>query len=300
MPFCSVMIPIFNRTKFLTQALESVLSQNFEKQALQICIVDNSTQEIEWNSILDKYELGRVEIFKNEKHLPGTVNFNHLIALAKGEWVHILHDDDWILPGFYQTIEKYADRYPAASLIATRSFGVDEQGVIEWLTPRLRDLENCGNDAHDFYYQTPIQCPGVVVKRNFYENHGGFRLDMDFVSDCEMWARAVSMGGGVITPEILACYRTYNGNGTSRLMRTAENLYSIHRLNQLFAERYPTFDYNRALIQLLDRAHRQAEEFSRAGDNQAAQLSFDFWREHALKKKPLRRVLGKIKRSIFS
>lgn len=294
------MIPSYGSGQFLDQTIQSVIDSSNQFNNKEIVVVENPSEFKVISRLVKKYKANSVQYILNETNLGIAGNWNKCIELAKHEYVHILHDDDWVLPGFYQTIQKNAERYPEASLIATRSFGVDQRGIIEWITPRLRNLENCEKDAHDFYYQNPIQCPGVVVKRKFYENHGGFRLDMDYVLDHEMWVRTVSMSGGVITPDILACYRTHDENGTSRLMRTAENLYSIHRLNQLFAERYLTFDYDRALIQLLDRAHRQAEEFSRAGDNQAAQLSFDFWREHALKKKPLRRFFGKIKRSIFS
>jgi GT2 family glycosyltransferase len=42
-PLWSVMIPVCNRTKYVRQAVESVLAQDPGPDKLQICVVDNST-----------------------------------------------------------------------------------------------------------------------------------------------------------------------------------------------------------------------------------------------------------------
>jgi len=45
-PLWSVMIPVYNRTKYMSQAVESVLAQDPGPDKMQICIVDNSTVAI--------------------------------------------------------------------------------------------------------------------------------------------------------------------------------------------------------------------------------------------------------------
>ena len=279
---------------------DSVLSQEFDELDVQICIVDNSTIDIDWSLVFGSNILDLVTISKNQSHLTPGENFNRCIELAPGEWVHILHDDDWVLPGFYQKIKNYADIYLTANLIATRSFGVDQGGVIEWVSPRLWNLEICGRDVSDFYENTPIQCAGVVVKRAFYESHGGFRSDLDFVLDCEMWARAISLGGGVVIPDVLACYRISQNNGTSRLTRSGENLVGIRRLHELFAERYETFDSKKARIALLNRANSQAVNFLKAGDEEAAAASRNFFNQNASHWQRWRRHLRQIKRKLVN
>src|SRR5439155_13137636 len=113
------------------------------------------------------------------------------------------------------------------SLLATRSFFVDAESVISGVTGRLNNLENGGRTVDDFLYNTPIQCPGVVVKRVFYEEHGGFRSDLSWTLDCEMWARAIGLASGLVTTEVLSCYRLTDANESRRLMRTAETLHDI-------------------------------------------------------------------------
>jgi glycosyltransferase involved in cell wall biosynthesis len=294
-PLISVMVPIYNRTVFLNQSLNSVICQELDSDILQVCVVDNSTVKIDWQSVLTVEQLGRIKIIKNDTHLGVSENFNHCIKLAEGEWVHILHDDDWVLPGFYGEVMAYMKCYPDVSLIATRAFGVDEGGVIEWVSSRVKNLESGGSDITDFYYHTPVQCSGVIVKKRFYEVHGGFRLDMNFVLDREMWARVVHRGGGVVSREILACYRTSPGNGTCRAVRNAENLEAIKGFNQLLTAQHPGFDYDHAMKRLLNLAYDQARDFTRSGDAEAAKASLAFWVANAPKGLRLRRYATELR-----
>ncbi len=52
--------------------------------------------------------------------------WNACIERARGEWVHILHQDDYVLPGFYEEVGEIARLQPDAGLIAVRSFFVNE------------------------------------------------------------------------------------------------------------------------------------------------------------------------------
>jgi glycosyltransferase involved in cell wall biosynthesis len=103
-PLFSVMIPVCNRTKYLHQALESVLNENYSPDQMQICIVDNSTETINWQSFLTDEERKRIQVFNQPTHVGLAANWNTCITQSRGHLIHILHDDDWILPGFYHEI----------------------------------------------------------------------------------------------------------------------------------------------------------------------------------------------------
>jgi hypothetical protein len=167
------------------------------------------------------------------------------------------------------------------------------------VTPRLCHLENGGSIVDDFFYLAPIQCPGVAVKRSFYEAHGGFRSDLSFTLDMEMWTRVISQAGGLVTPEVLSCYRESEGNETRRLFRTAEGLRDMERLNQLFAERHPEFDYKRARQRVCYTALILAERFAKSGDAEAVTANLDYWKRNAPPWLRLRRFAVETARGIF-
>ncbi len=58
-----------------------------------------------------------------------------------------------------------------------------------------------------------------------------------------MWTRVISSAGGLVTSEVLSCYRKFDMNETARLGRTAEGLHDYDRLSNLFAGRHARFDY---------------------------------------------------------
>src|SRR5437868_3875502 len=101
-PFWSVMIPTYNpRTDYLEQALRSVLQQDPGPEQMQIEVVDDCSNDSTASEIVRRIGTGRV-MFHVEPQNRGLANtWNRCIERARGHWVHILHQDDIVLPGFY-------------------------------------------------------------------------------------------------------------------------------------------------------------------------------------------------------
>jgi glycosyltransferase involved in cell wall biosynthesis len=299
-PFWSVMIPIYNPSLlYLEQTLRSVLDQNIGPDEMQIEVIDDGSPGGTPIEFIRKIADERITIHSEPRNLGLAGIWNRCIERARGEWIHILHQDDYVLPDFYWKLSEVARRHPEVALISARSFRVDEESMVVNVTERLSDLENGGREVKDFFYVTPILCPGVVVKRSFYETHGGFRPDLCYALDCEMWARAIGAVGGVVIPDVLACYRVSAGNETGRLTRTAEALRDIDRLNRIFQERYPQFDFKKGKRRINDMALRQIETFMENGDVQAVQANLKYWRHNTPTKLRLRNFAGRLASTVF-
>ena len=242
-PFWSVMIPAYNpRKDHLEKNLGSVLAQDPGREQMQIEVVDDCSPKVEVAALVREIAGDRVNYSRTPKNLGLAGCWNTCIERSRGEWVHILHQDDYVLPGFYQRLASAAKRHPDVSLLTARTLLVDGNEIIVTVTKRLPELENGGRTVDGFFYDSPIQCAGVAVRRTFYEEQGGFLDHLVFLLDREMWVRAISCAGGAAIPEALSCYRVGNGSETGRLTQTAESLRDMERLNQIFSERYPTFD----------------------------------------------------------
>jgi glycosyltransferase involved in cell wall biosynthesis len=294
------MIPTYNpQANYLEQVLHSVLVQDVGPAEMQIEVVDDCSPKVDVVSLVRKIAADRVRVFRGpvNKGLAGC--WNTCIDRSHGRWVHILHQDDFILPGFYQTLANSAERHPEVGLLATRSFFIDGENVIVGVTERLHLLEDGGQRVNDFFYSTPIQCSAVVVKRTCYECHGGFRSDLSFTLDCEMWARIIGSAGGLITSEVLSCYRMSDINETARLIRTSEGLCDLERLNQLFAERYSEFDSKIATQRVCSMALNHADRFYKKGDFKAGKANMDYWKINAPFSLRLRRFARNITQGIL-
>ena len=222
------MIPVYNRTKYLSQALDSVLSQGFDDREMQIEVIDNYSTEGNIEDFI-KERYANISFYRQPQRVGMAGNWNTCIQRAKGLLVHILHDDDFVADGYYAEIAELADKHPEVGLYATRSFFVDEQSIITAVAERVPELEQPAKVTEPFFYRTPIQCAAVTVRRTAYEALGGFRVDLGYVTDCEMWARVTSSHGAIVSPKLLASYRLDDDNETHRVLRSAQGVLDICR-----------------------------------------------------------------------
>jgi glycosyltransferase involved in cell wall biosynthesis len=266
---------------------------------MQIEVVDDCSTKDDPETVTQKVGRGRVAFFRKARNEGAIANFNTCIRRSRGHLVHILHGDDYVLPGFYQKIAEEARLHPDAALVASRAFFVDEEDIISSVTSRSPQLEKVSRSAGPFFYGNPLLCAGIVVRRDFYEKNGGFIPALVYTADCEMWARAVALAGGLVTHEVLACYRVFAANDSARLARTGENLRDIERLNQLLSERHREFYCTTARRRVCDLALEQAERFFEMGDFEAAKANLSYWKENARLAWRLRRVAKKITGGIF-
>jgi glycosyltransferase involved in cell wall biosynthesis len=90
----SVVIPTFNRAKYLREALESVFLQDVP--GLQVIVIDDGSTD-DTRSVAAEYG-SRVEYVYQENRGPGAAR-NHGVRRARGEFVAFLDSDDVWLPG---------------------------------------------------------------------------------------------------------------------------------------------------------------------------------------------------------
>lgn len=91
----SICVPTYKQTQFLKKNLESILTQDF--QDYEVVITDDTPGE-EVKDFVKLYESqfsGKLKYFKNQERLGSPENWNESIRRAQGEYIKILHHDDW-------------------------------------------------------------------------------------------------------------------------------------------------------------------------------------------------------------
>jgi glycosyltransferase involved in cell wall biosynthesis len=298
-PKWSVMIPTYNCARFLRQTLESVLSQDPGPDQMQIEVIDDGSTEDDPEAVVREIGGGRVAFFRKPLNQGAVSNFNTCIERSRGELVHILHGDDYVLPGFYNQIEKLANDQPDAALYACRIIYTDEFDHWKGFSRCVPCGDGKTRESTPFFFETPIQFSGTVIRRSFYETHGGFRDDLIHAADWNMWERAVSAAGGVFTDRALACYRIFDSNDTSRLMKTAENIIEYLRITEIFNQKIPGYPLDQAIRHLVRRAIRQELKFQSEGDFHAAERNAEVLKSICGKPLRIRIFLETAKRYIM-
>lgn len=209
-PFWSVMIPVYRRTRYLGQALESVLAQDPGAEQMQIEVVDDGSPSGEIEALVQALGRGRVAFFRQPRNLGLGGNWTACIQRARGQWVHILHDDDLVLPGFYARLRGAVEQAPAVGAAVCRHVKVDEDGHWHWISPLERRTPGLlENWIERIGVSQRIQCPAIVVRRSVYEALGGFHPALFYALDWEMWKRIAAQYPIWYEPRPLACFREH-------------------------------------------------------------------------------------------
>lgn len=140
-PFFSIIIPLYNREKYISRAIESVLNQRFNDFELIVvddCSIDDSAKIVKHYSQKDS----RIIYIKNERNLERCVSRNRGIQISKGKYICFLDSDDYHLPfhleTFYTQIIK--ENQPKAFLFSS-AFNETESGIrTARICPEIEDM----------------------------------------------------------------------------------------------------------------------------------------------------------------
>ena len=233
-PFWSVMIPTYNRVKYLEQALKSVLQQTPNSEKIQIEVVnDCSNQSIqdEMEALVKNIGGGRVNFYRHpEQDIGQTAIFNLCIQRAQGEWVHILHDDDVVLPGFYSSLRTGIEQESSVGAAFCRHIYTDEVGNQRWVSWLERETPGVLTDWLELIIvMCRLQASPIVVKRSVYEKLGGFSPQAGAASDWEMWKRIAVHYPIWYEPQPLAWYRQHSSSDNTRLVKSGGLIADVRR-----------------------------------------------------------------------
>lgn len=225
-PFWSVMIPTYNCADYLVKTLKSVLAQAPDSQEMQIEVVDDCSTKDDPEAVVREIGKGRVSFFRQPHNFGATANFNTCIQRSKGQWLHILHGDDTVLPGFYSCLRYALETEQSIGAAFCRYIYMSEED--HWLSLSRLEKKTPGNLPEDWLEQIAvanlIETPAIVVKRSVYEKLGGFHLDLSHAADWEMWKRIAAHYSVWYEPQSLACYRYHSASHTSGLVKSGKNI----------------------------------------------------------------------------
>lgn len=241
-PLLSICIPTYNRPELLKRTLESVVTAS---DRLEILVTDNSTDDrVEgvtrefMSSAPCDWEYHRNDFPRDKSNLELMVlNLNRGVSLAKGRYIYIIHDDDFMADGAIDMLLR--DLEGRASNSAVIKYGVHLVNIDghvtktrncreqRYLTPREALLAVLSNSSF-------ARAPSIVFRRDVYEEVGDWSLEAEGM-DTEIFVRAFRKFGVLELPEVLSCYTIHAQAQTMGLF----NEHTIGLLVDLFDQADP-------------------------------------------------------------
>jgi glycosyltransferase involved in cell wall biosynthesis len=122
-PIISVVIPTYNRARFVTAAIDSVLGQG--KDECEIIVVDDGSTD-NTGEVLARYQGAITYVVQKNGGVSAARNSG--IRLARGEWITFLDSDDEWLPGFVSAHLDAVKRHPRIVASVMNVANVRESG----------------------------------------------------------------------------------------------------------------------------------------------------------------------------
>jgi len=216
----SVMIPAFNPGEALHATLASALAATAGRSDIEVVVVDDASTE-PW-SIRDSAQ--QVQIVRCDENLGAIGNFNRAISLATGEFVHLLHADDLVHTGFYESMERGFEDH-GAGFGACRVERIDGDGARIELNRAEQDHAGLWSDALEVLAisnRTPA--PSIAVRRSVYDQLGVFDASLSHAADWDMWLRIAAAEPVYYDPAVLVSYRVHDGQHTATVTATGDNI----------------------------------------------------------------------------
>jgi glycosyltransferase involved in cell wall biosynthesis len=240
-PFWSVIIPLYERRQYLKQCLDSVLGQDPGPSEMEILVADDASRG-DMADFVHSLGRGRVSFSRNQVNRGQHATTNEAISRSRGRWIHILHDDDWVLPGFYATLRKGVEQAPpVVGLAFTMYSNFNQADESLWTPPAFRDTSGLMEASFlvRLIKSNPLNFPAIVYRRETFETVGGFREDLPCAGDWEFYVRASMKYRWHHETANLARYRTNLVNLTKEHFQNGLRARDFRRVLDGFAKLLP-------------------------------------------------------------
>jgi glycosyltransferase involved in cell wall biosynthesis len=214
----TILMPVFNVSRYVGEAIESVLAQTHRNFSLRI-LDDGSTDDT--LSICRKYETQDNRITVTTHANIGIANtMNTALESIEGGWVFCMHGDDVMLPNRLERQLDFIQKNPDLAVASTLVHLINETGrEIGRMKSALITRAGVSRAL------TRGQCiafnhPATAFRAEVIKSVGGYRQDFWPAEDTELWNRVAAHGHLVLVQdEFLLKYRIHGQAASTRKAR---------------------------------------------------------------------------------
>jgi glycosyltransferase involved in cell wall biosynthesis len=207
-PAISVLMPCYNASATLDEALESLASQtwvDFEIVAVDDGSTDDTAEKLGTWAQRDK----RIRVI-HQPHSGIITALNYGLQHCRAETIARMDADDRSLPMRLEKQKNLLDEHPeigvASCLVAgfpQEQVGEGQRIYIDWLNALVSNAEI----RREMFIESPLAHPSVMLRREWLEKAGGYQ-EHGWAEDYDLWLRLYLLGAAFAkVPEVLVEWR---------------------------------------------------------------------------------------------
>lgn len=202
-PVVSVLTTVYNREKYLAEAIESILNQSYDDWELIIVDDQSKDNSVEIARHYEKLD-SRIRVFVNEKNLGDYPNRNKAASYARGKYIKYLDADDMLYPHALGVMVSCMEAFPESGWGVT---GPDpkHRRFYPFITSCQETWINIEDKGFNILNRAPLS---LIIKRDLFFHLGGFS-GRQHIGDFELLNILACYSPMVAIPGELAWYRVH-------------------------------------------------------------------------------------------
>lgn len=211
----SVIIPLYNGSKYIIQTLDSVLAQTYSDY--EIVIVDDASTDNSYEVVeryIEEHSGVVFKLDKNSKNRGIAATRNRAIELSCGEYIALLDQDDIALPKRLELSADFLDNNPEFGAVGGGVCFIDEAGkaVLDrkytvWKNPLYIK-------ARIMFGNIFANCEMMFRKEICQKYQIKYRDNMCGIEDFAFWTELVNHTKMVALDEVFLLHRVHEANST--------------------------------------------------------------------------------------
>ena len=217
-PLVTVIIPTFNRLKWIGECLDSVKSQTYP--FVETLVIDDGSSDgtVEWLRSQPDYSFAQIHV--QPRNGGASIARNDGIRRAKGELIAFIDSDDALLPQHLEKAVEVFQKHPNTGLFCCDSTLIDANGDVlfegrTWhqIQSRLKNHPvQTGFRTLKEIFQFSHIFPGFTLPKAVFEKIGDFDQSIFPMDDYDLSLRVAGAGYDVYyCNEALALRREHSG-----------------------------------------------------------------------------------------
>lgn len=277
-PLVSVLMTVYNREKYIAEAIESVLASSYAHFELIIVDDQSTDQSVE---IARKYEQhdSRIKVYVNEKNLGQFQNRNKAATYANGKYIKYLDSDDLIYPHGLQVMVWAIEQFPEAAFAVSYPKPEDTTPYPIQLSPQQAYYEQFLESG-----VMDIGPSGIIFNRQRFAESGGFAESGYVGNDNEILFRLAQKHPIVKMPTSLVWWRRHDNQAIGAGITSNEYLFNHFKLILSFLKHQdcPLSETDQQKAIQRQKQHHARKLLALATKQKQPGLAYTAWRKSGL------------------
>jgi len=250
----SIIVPTYNRSKFLKIAISSVIGQSYTNWELLI-IDDGSTDDTK--SLIHQFRDDRIK-YVYQENSERAVARNNGIKLVTGSYICFLDSDDYYLPNHLESFQKLIiqKQHPVAFMVSNTF------SELSGMRSKVEMFRNDYNHPVEFYWNHTILTPiSVCIHHKILENNKfPENFKKAFWEDTHLWLRIMAQYQFAYNQDYTAVLSNHSERSSQRINLQRANDH-IGMMESLFRDYHSILEKYITKKMLIDKIYAKYQAF---------------------------------------